>query len=535
MNGESKPRYKVIRYSGAADFSEVLRTDVKTSSTLLERESLRQYFGDYFSEIQLKTIVLEFDYVDRDYLEDYAAYYVRCYEHYERRCCRIHLFKSEFSSDEYDAYLEGSTGTITKEFLNTNYLGFLVVKPLPETFFGRTCITTYPSNGTRFFPVAQKYEATLFGTRLQIAQTLPFQEQDSVVAACATSALWSALQRTSRIFKHGNPSPVDVTRFATERVPAMSRAIPNHGLNPMMMAEAIRRVGLEPFLATTRSGFELKGTLYAYLRGGIPAVLGVDLYDSSKQVAPSPEKTAADDEMIGSHAVTVVGYNMGLAAAVPYGATKFRLKATQIDKIYVHDDQIGPFARMETENHEACVGGKRIPALGTTWKGSTKGNTINAVTEIVLMPLYHKIRIPYQVVLETVLRFDHLIADIKAKAPSPVTSVPDLIWDIYLTTVNDFKTALQKENLISGKKLASVLTSGMPRFLWRATARHGDQTTMDILFDATDIEQGGFVVQIIDYDNAVIPLVTMIAQNFPISQLHPTTRKIMSYLLRVSK
>jgi hypothetical protein len=40
----------------------------------------------------------------------------------------------------------------------------------------------------------------------------------------------------------------------------------------------------------------------------------------------------------------------------------------------------------------------------------------------------------------------------------------------------------------------------LPRFLWRATAFQNDIKFLDLLFDATDIAQGNFLVCVIEYD-----------------------------------
>lgn len=66
----------------------------------------RRYFKDYLPEIGVKTLVVENDYVDRDFLEDYAAYYVRCFNDYDRFCSRIHFFAESFCTDDFEQTLE---------------------------------------------------------------------------------------------------------------------------------------------------------------------------------------------------------------------------------------------------------------------------------------------------------------------------------------------------------------------------------------------------------------------------------------------
>ena len=42
------------------------------------------YFEKYFQTLAAKTVVVEDAYVDHDYLDDFAAFYVRCFSKYER-------------------------------------------------------------------------------------------------------------------------------------------------------------------------------------------------------------------------------------------------------------------------------------------------------------------------------------------------------------------------------------------------------------------------------------------------------------------
>lgn len=467
------------------------------------------YFEGYFDHIGAKTIVVERDYIDHDYLEDFSAYYVKCFEDYARKCKRLHFFRSDFSAAQLKDILSGEGTELTEDNLKEdNYLGFIVVKPLPQTIIGRTCLCTYPSEGRRHFPITRHYEAHLFGIRLCINNTLAFQEQDSVVAACATSALWSTFQGTGKLFQHPIPSPVEITKAATEQLPSESRALPNHGLNPLAMANAIRSVGLEPYHLSARKHSVLKSTVYAYLRGKIPLILGLNLVDTTDNPA----------EAMGLHAVAVTGYSLGHETAKPQGETGFLSRASKIDKIYVHDDGVGPFARMEFDGKDVTLsidgGGVKYPSIATSWQG--KNGIVGsgrAISEILLIPLYHKIRITFSTVENAIIIFDSLLTNI---APLAKNLFPArLEWDIYLSTLVDLKAELLKKNTISGNYRAEMLIKPLPRFLWRASAFRNSELLFDILFDATDIEQGPCVVQVIEYDNEVMEFMHEIFSEAP--------------------
>lgn len=147
------------------------------------------YFEHYFDHLKAVTILVENDYVDRDFTEDYAGYYARCFGKYESSCTRLHFFNRSFTSRQFSFTLMGKGKTLSERGMQESYLGFVVVKKLPQTFIGRTCLKTYGDDGgRRFYPTLRRYQVGLYGLALEVKETIGFQEQDKGVAACATSS-----------------------------------------------------------------------------------------------------------------------------------------------------------------------------------------------------------------------------------------------------------------------------------------------------------------------------------------------------------
>lgn len=208
--------YEVFAY-GDERLRDALCTGSGTPVRDLEQKTHWGYLKAYLRELGTRTLLVEQGYVDRDFLEDYAAYYVRCFRAYDRLTTRLHLFRMPFDQARFRAILLGTEADTTD--LQDSYLGFIVVKPLPGIVIGRTCLRTYDDDdGRRWFPILRRYSANLFGIRLSV-ESLAYQEQDTVVAACATSALWSCLQGTGKLYQHAIPTPVEITRAATFQVP----------------------------------------------------------------------------------------------------------------------------------------------------------------------------------------------------------------------------------------------------------------------------------------------------------------------------
>ena len=66
-----------------------------------------RYYEHYFANLNAQTIVVEAPYIDHDYLDDFAAYYVRCFHPYERTCTRLHFFTDAFDDGLLTGLLRG--------------------------------------------------------------------------------------------------------------------------------------------------------------------------------------------------------------------------------------------------------------------------------------------------------------------------------------------------------------------------------------------------------------------------------------------
>lgn len=460
---------------------------------LVNNKTHIDYFKGYFNYQKAKTIIVEYDYIDHDYLEDFASYYVRCFTGYGRYCKRVHIFDKPIKKTAFEKYINGATPIR----LQKSYLGFIVVKPLPKTVVGRTCLKTYDSdNGRRYYPATRNYDTNLFGIKLCVKDTLAFQEQDRVASACATSALWSVFQATGKKFNHPLHSPVVITESATSQVPITSRVLPNNGLTIEQMAFAIKKVGLEPqgIGCSTGESTLLKANMYAYLRSGIPLIMIIDLYESKKL----PNVVRFGNQR---HAVAVTGYSLGRDSYQAFSTNHgIQLKSSKIDKIYVHDDQVGPFASMcfetkkITEENGALID---YDVLSSSLKpnGGAKGD-IYCMWDSLLIPLYHKIRIPFHSILTNLFYFDDIIE--RLRTLKILNYSKRLVWDVYLTTVNELKTEVRECKTVDKK--SEVLLAKLPKYIWRATLYNDNKKIMDLLFDATDIEQGSYFSRPIIYN-----------------------------------
>ena len=250
------------------------------------------------------------------------------------------------------------------------------------------------------------------------------------------------------------------------------------------MAAAIRGIGLAPYVISLEDEDVLKTVAYAYIKNSIPSILIVNLWDFSNSEEPV---------FIGKHAVAVTGYSIKQSTEnLAQDATQF--EAMKIDKLYVHDDQIGPFARIEFVKSP-----NDTYMLSSSWIGkSGKMGDVYLKPEFLLLPLYHKIRIPFERVQKVITQFDTLI---KILINLNLIKNVNIEWDIFLTLSKDFKSQIiEGHGSLKGEYRRTILQENMPKFIWRSIAKFNRTLVFELLFDATDIERGNCYIRSITYD-----------------------------------
>ncbi len=445
-------------------------------------DSHLRYLTGYLTSLDCHWMVIEDGYIDRDYLDDYANYYSKCFREYKRFCRRIHFFK-ELREDEFLKYATTGDGEDILQTLQGNYLGFLVVKPLPETRIGRTLLATYEGTvtdgpevmGDRTIRCLDHHYAHLGGFSLSV-DSLPFQEQDSVTAACATSAIWSALQCTARRFGYYAPTPFEITKAATMYFQE-SRPFPNTGLNVSQICRAIISTGLEPDINEYLDpAIEervpkniLMADIYAYLRAGIPVIALVTL------------------DGLGEHAVTLTGYRIDEGAepwdemhSVHKRDYGFYLMGSRIAQLYGHDDQLGPFAKMGVVVPD---GGGAI-RFESDWT-DRDGKPIGMWPFMMVTPVYKKIRVPFTAPLPYVFEVQTVID------PSGTLRKKGFVieWDAYLSEISSYKAEMFNREDLPKEVKGDIMSASFPRFFWRYRAFCGSEELFEVLADATDFER----------------------------------------------
>lgn len=480
------------------------------------------------SHIQAKTIVAEDEYIDRHYLEDYSEYYARCFPNHPRKCSRLHFFSFEFSQSDFLFALENNKKSFFKK-LSDSYIGFAVIRPIPHTFLAKVCLKpyTYFENHQDYKLIAKKNVVSLFGLSLEV-HSAAFLEQDKVVSACATSALWMLFNSSEHEFNGSLPSPSAITKSATVSTYEGSRTFPTKGLTAVQVARSLKHFGFEPFVLRDdfdKNYHKLKEILFSYISNDIPVLIGGDVYQKNK---------TGKITHLGRHFICALGFKLSNLLPPP-SKSGLRLAAHRIEKIYVHDDRYGPYIRVSMTPEYVSPTPQYIKKKTTNKKIIGLALSLHDVDEtdyfvpdLALLGLYHKVRLTYNDISEFCNAFFFCLQKSKLMLESALSKQENQIigpeknyyqsvcqfikklldGTVEITLTNNTKI---KQNVNSCNQFStfngvptksSCLMHSMPKYIWRCRVYGGDETHLytDILFDATEVPQGQVLVGYISYD-----------------------------------
>lgn len=431
-----------------------------------QADNIYKYLQD--EEVNAKTAVIEPKYIDKDYFIDYAGFYARSFEKIERCTKRVHFFSGQFDQKTFENVLV----RCTKKKVNSlgNYLGFVVIKQFKDQNgnsdpqIGRTLLAPYStkakSNSDKRKFIQSRYRPSLYGIDLCI-ETLPFQAQDHAVAACATTSLWIANSQLMTLFQTPRLSPIEVTNRATSLI-EYDRNLPNKGLTTRQMLAFLKSVELDfeyIYLGDLKNDENeirelVPDTVKVFVDAKIPIIAGLSLikYDGDNI---DPETGRRKELAHDNHAVVISGYRQD-----SFG---------KLNRLYVHDDQIGPYSRVENgSNGGLFLKWKNEWVIDPRYGPIPDTPYDDVILDDLLFPLYPKIRLSYREVYlyclqlrETYTNFD---------------------FQLQLVTINDYKRSLTKPRI---EDKPNILKTPLPRFMYVICAMQNGDKKIDFVLDAT--------------------------------------------------
>lgn len=506
------------------------------------------YIFNYLQVMKAQSVLLEPNYVDKDYLEDFARYYVRRFGNAGHQCARMHFFSRTVDHAQINAILRAKSDAeeLARE-MNDAYLGFMVIKPLPKTFIGKTCLKVMsdmdvrsivepapagPDNsvaecsvgtqdeaevevgqtgqvGKRKRRLSREYKVDLFGIELSV-RSIAFQEQDKVVSACASTAIWSSLHSLTWRDVRAIHSCSEITVNAINHIDGSSNSFPNKELTNKQILRCLDVEGLrhhsEDLKKQKLSEEDFLATVVGHIDSGLPLMVMGPVH----QVTAEKRLDAYDAD----HAVSILGY-----------------KTDSDSVVYVHDDRLGPYARAKlvklseydpAADQDAWALGLQKMVVGTDdWMAPHE----LIVPEFLVMPTDKKARLPFFYAHFTgksiSSAFDDLIGVL---AGFPPTTDTKLTYSVKLRSISDIRQEIREHvppvtrlDALSGETFEvdpfdldqwqndkiRFLTSSSARLQWEVQFIYQSENVFRVFIDASDIPQGN-AVSAVYVDNIIL-------------------------------
>lgn len=462
----------------------------------VERSDPVDYIRCYLADLGAQALIEEPYYFDRDYLAEFSAFYATSSRGYPNVCRRVHVFGLSLAElrDVFDHALCGQNDALEK--LQQCYCGFLVIRPIQATPFGRTVLRWYPETNRAYRRVvrpARDYKVHLAGLPLTI-KGLAWQQQDAAVGACATIALWTMLHSSALDEHHSVPTTVEITRAAKNNWPLSRRIFPaSDGLVVEQLCHAIKAQGLSPTvlqgdrLIENGAGLEpafsrerFAASCAAWIRSGYPALIACYAFD-------------AKGNRTQDHAVCAVGFRPGTPT--------FERDASEDDEclqhLYIHDDNLGPSVRFALGEERvgdedfAVLTGDSPPALQRT---ESMPNPTLAYGKLVPYSLVAAFPDEIRMSVDFLNRLaDQLSYVIARYLRDELKQAPRVTFSASFLRVREYlgeELALRLEGEHLRKARISLVETVRPMSLHLGIVRIGvdGAPVFDVLFDTTDSE-----------------------------------------------
>jgi hypothetical protein len=231
----------------------------------------------------VKAILIERNYVDKDYRSTYYNFYAKKGQHYRTDCVRLHFFDETVSFDRAVLRLRCADNR-----LSDHYFGYMVLRPTGIATIGRSIVSPDVRSGASRFIISADHKVHLLGYKLTI-QGFPSMDQHIDISVCAHAACWSILRHYSeRYSTYREFYTHDITIMAQQFNPG--GLVPSKGLEVSHAERVFQEAGTFPvhvarsgevdpsfyrqLSAYIESGFPLFGTMHA--RGHAIAIVGYE-------------------------------------------------------------------------------------------------------------------------------------------------------------------------------------------------------------------------------------------------------------------
>lgn len=264
----------------------------------------------------VKAILIEKNYIDKDYRSTYYNFYAKKGQAYRPDCIRLHFFDGTVTFNSQALKLGGHT----ERELEYHYFGYMVLRPTGIGTIGRSVVSPDVRNGTSGLTITAKHKVHLLGYKLAV-EGFPSMDQHIDISVCAHAACWS-------ILRHYSEKYTVYREFLTHGITLMTQQfdpgglVPSKGLQMSHAERVFQEAGTFPFhvVRTGAQDSAFYRQLHAYVESGFPLF-------------------AANHT--DGHAMAIVGYEWEPSSPNPI--TSLRYAWDEVKSIVVVDDNYLPY------------------------------------------------------------------------------------------------------------------------------------------------------------------------------------------------
>jgi hypothetical protein len=521
--------YKLLTYD-----ENIFADELKSANFFICIEQLRlqpsfKFINGYLDKLNCKYLVMETDYVSETYSQEFEYYYSSEFKNISKFTSRIHFF-SEI--DELKKIDFVNFCMCSKKSVQKSYIGYIVVKPVANSFWGVTMLKQYEKSKKRWFNSTIKDNVFIANFKLSI-KTLPFQPQDSTLSECATTSLWSNLYYAHKSFRLPYLSVASLSKLIKDKTPytdgyekeppfflglttpQIQKIITEYGLLPvsypllsqkqheMYFFSSYSKVKNDSISIQNEENINhFKNLIYAYNYAGFPILLGYKILNYSKNKYPS-------------HLVVINGFKINDSI------TENSFYSEKIESLYAHDDQFGPFSKIDFQDINDLDTGKNITVLKTQFliNSENEETSYQGVPTYLYISTPTKIRLTYLGVDKIQNSFRFIIEEILAIVFEKNDEDFNLKRKIYIEKGASYKKRLIKKYLGSNIRIYNeIVNSSFPEYVWIINFYNENGAVCDLILDSTCTLESYCYLQLIFFQDTWNEL-RKIKLNDPINNL----------------
>lgn len=292
----------------------------------------------HLRELGARGMLIEDDYIDRDFSEAYSAYYAKLFKRHSKLCKRLFFFSCNLQFLSQSSVKDAAQRLEAE--CDQHYLGHIVLRPISKAPISQAILKAPPSPSgyERHLLVRAKYTAHVLGAELSV-YAAPMTQQDSRIGACAQASIWVSARHIHA--RHRGPwmSTVSITEAAVSRSDhEINTSLPagSEFLTANNTVAALRAAGREPLIYAPRAdatgvlqwgGLRPRDIINRYVDSGIPVSIWLRFPHLS----------------IG-HAIVATGQVLSPIAGAPLPVRPTR--GEYCAAFLANDDQLGPNIRV---------------------------------------------------------------------------------------------------------------------------------------------------------------------------------------------